>query len=302
MPGWEIGGGRSDICGTQSYLSLYPAWKGRCRSQSGDVPRDGWLCFCGKDENDKTGVRQNTKLNLSARVLQGLDGGPVVVADGPCDVGKGYPGEDLLVGVTSYDPYLPYYRDCNVLTSISYYRDWILETMAGKTPPSECKIKEKPSPLPSDPFLCEKCKVGHVLYAISHFHSGLQLGYISGFCFECEILTCVAVLCRNVPKKRNRQRHHLLSRPLCQSLQLSPRHHLCPSRPLRRSLQLNPRYRCCPSRPLRRSLQLNPRHRCCPSRPLRRSLQLNPRHHRCPSRPLRRSLLLLLVQLMVVTS
>ena len=119
---------------------------------------------------------QNALAGSQCCVLQGLDGGPLLVADGPCNVGKGYPDEDLVVGVMSYDPDRPEYGECSIQTSVAYYRDWILNTMDGLTPPSECKLKKKtPSPSPEesvDP--CEACKVG--LCCLSSYMSILVSG------------------------------------------------------------------------------------------------------------------------------
>ena len=84
-----------------------------------------------------------------------------MVADGSCDVGKGSPIEDLLVGVTSFDPDRPDYGECSIHTSVAHYRNWILATMAGKIPPSTCKVKEQPPRTPG-PDPCEECEVDPV--------------------------------------------------------------------------------------------------------------------------------------------
>ena len=132
---------------------------------------------------------QNALAGSQCCVPQGLDGGPLLVADVPCDVKKGYPGEDLVVGVMSYDPDRPEYGECSIQTSVAYYRNWILKTMAGKTPPSECMEKEpSPSP-PVQPDPCEECKVG--LCCLSSYMSISVSGSATnhGCRFECDCLT-----------------------------------------------------------------------------------------------------------------
>ena len=131
-----------------------------------------------------------------------------------------------MVGVTSFDPEPQGYGECSIQTSVAYYRDWILKTMAGKTPPSKCNVKEWP-PLPSDPHLCEKCEVGPVLSVTSHI-SILVAGSTTcqNTVLDANAHTRV-VFCRSVPKKSmSRQRRLHLRRLLLRRLLHTRRLHL----------------------------------------------------------------------------
>ena len=84
-------------------------------------------------------------------VVLGLEGAPLVMADWPYDdLGKGYPSEDLIVGVMSFDPPYPVCGQCSIHTSVSYYRDWITKTMAESISPTKCLPKPKMTPFSTE--------------------------------------------------------------------------------------------------------------------------------------------------------
>ena len=88
---------------------------------------------------------------IDPSVVLGLEGAPLVLADWPYDdLGKGYPSEDLIVGVMSFDPPYPICGQCSIHSSVSYYRDWITKTMAGTIPSSKCLPKPKAKPFSTE--------------------------------------------------------------------------------------------------------------------------------------------------------
>ena len=119
-----------------------------------------------KEQKHKTRCSQRHRSFVPLRpngLRSGLEGSPLTVADWPCDLDKGYPSEDLMVGVMSIDPVNKEKEPtCSTYTSISYFRDWMMNVMNGNVPPSECTAPPETSPaLPPEGSKewCEKCEV-----------------------------------------------------------------------------------------------------------------------------------------------
>ena len=79
-------------------------------------------------------------------VLDGA-GNPLLVTDRPRGrLMDGFPAEDLLAAVKSFDASDPKCQSCSVYTSVAYFREWMVRTIKGRSEPSRCSLSPKYEP------------------------------------------------------------------------------------------------------------------------------------------------------------